>query len=81
MIDHKSPLPPAAAKPRWRVTLKRVFYSARGLRTGWKALLFVLIAVRLFLATRPLLSRIAPSLCFATIRCRSRPVCHCSYCI
>jgi membrane protease YdiL (CAAX protease family) len=30
------------------------------LRTGWKALLFVLIVIALFLTTRPLLSRVVP---------------------
>jgi membrane protease YdiL (CAAX protease family) len=59
---HDGSMPtPAAALPRWRVTLKWVFWDSQGLRSGWKALLFVSILMASLLLTRPLLDRIAPS--------------------
>jgi uncharacterized protein len=56
-IDSKST--PADAAPR-RMTLKWAFFGAAGLRAGWKALLFVAIMVAFYLASQPLLDRIAP---------------------
>jgi uncharacterized protein len=60
MTDDKSPPRPRVATSHWSVTLKWAFCGVRGLRTGWKALLFVSIVVALFLATRPLLNLVAP---------------------
>jgi membrane protease YdiL (CAAX protease family) len=62
MLNDEANPPPASATRQWRVTLTWVFCGAQGLRTGWKALLFVLIVVGLYSATRPLLDRIAPRL-------------------
>jgi uncharacterized protein len=60
MTDDKSPPRPGMATSQWSVTLKSVFCGVQGLRTGWKALLFVAIVIALYLAIQPLLNLVAP---------------------
>jgi len=60
MTDEKSLPPPVITSSQRSGTFKWIFCGAQGLRTGWKALLFVAIVVALFLATRPLLDLVAP---------------------
>ena len=60
MTDDKSPPRPGVATSQWNGTFKWVFCGVQGLRTGWKALLFVSIVVAMYLAIEAPLNLVAP---------------------